>query len=188
LIPFNVMATDKLNLPYLNHNDVCCTSYTFPAYSPSVQLKAANRISINRAILNLITVRHLRAAHIFQFKDGSTEWTVYDSKENPLEQHEVRGSVVWAIQQVKSHSASALSPVSIDSQSFVHSTKPIIRKLESFSPDDKVFIILVFKDCAIATGNYFDETALCRALLNFSPRMTDKVIRQVKSDILNSLK
>lgn len=181
MIPFNVIATENLDIPFLPKKALV-THYILPVAN-CVQLKATNEVSVNRAILHLITVPCLRAAHIFHFKKNITKWTIHESKENPLTQNELRGTMVTAIQQVKHNSASKLHPVKIKSNAFITATKPIIRQLETFAPDDKVLVVLVFKDFIIVTGSHYDESTICRAVLDFCPRKSKRVIRNVKKDV-----
>jgi hypothetical protein len=181
LIPFNVIATDNLDIPFLP-KPTLATDYILPV-AHCVQLKASNEVSVNRAILNLITVPYLRTAHVFQFEKNRTKWTVYESKEKPLAQNELRGVLVAAIQQIKHNSASKLHPVKLKSNAFITATKPIIKQLESFAPDDKVLVVLVFKEYMIVTGSHYDESTICRAVLNFSPRETKRVIRSVEKNV-----
>lgn len=183
MIPLNAMATDKLDIPYLHH-DVFTTTQFLPAAN-CVQLKADNIISINRSILNILTIPDLRAVHIFQFHEGKTDWTIYDNRHSPLTINEVKGTMVFAIQQVKYGLSATVEPVKIKSQSFIRSTKTIIKHLEQFQPEDKILIVSVFKTHALTAGNYFDETTLCRALLNYEPRKSDRVIRKVSRSVVN---
>lgn len=184
MIPFNVMSTDRLNLPHLNRKDYQVSSYVFPA-ARYAQLKVTSEVSVNRAILNLITVPDLRAAYLFEFKEEQTDWSVYQSNRSPLTEHEVRGAMILAMKQIKQDSYAKLTPTKIRSHSFIHFTKPIIKHLERFVPEDKVLIILIFKDYTMVTGNVYDETTLCRALLKFCPQKADRVISKGRSDIHN---
>lgn len=174
------MATDKLNIPVVIPQDSKCNQYDLPATN-CVQLKADNRISIQRSIIHLITIPKLRAAHVFRFKEDRTEWKFYEPYHAPLSVSEVRGTMVYAIKQFREPEF-LLTKTKIKSHSFIRSNVPIIKYLESLSKEDKVYIILVFENWSYAIGNYFDETSICRALLQYRPRKVGSVIRNMDKD------
>jgi hypothetical protein len=162
------------NLPVFK--SFACNHYKLPPMN-SVQLKADNELSIKRSILHLVTIPKLRSAHIFHFKENETEWRVYEPHRAPLAHHEVRGTMVYAIKQFRNPEF-LLTNTKIRSNSFIQSVKPIIEYLESLDHQDKIYIILVFKNFSYAIGNYFDETAACQAILDYRPRKIERVIRK----------
>lgn len=103
---------------------------------------------------------------------------MYEPYHSPLTVHEVRGMMVYAIKQFRNPTF-LLSPTNIRSNSFIWSTKPIREYLDSLQQEDKIFIVLTFKDWSYAVGNYYDETTLCRALLEYQPRKAESVMRNV---------
>jgi hypothetical protein len=184
MIPMNVMTTKKLNLPYLVSGGVNKRTITLPA-ARCIQMKANNEIPIKRTILNLITTPHLRSLQVFHFRETETSWTIYDPENHPLNHNEVKGAMVLAIQGVKSDTVNTLKNIDVPSNGYVQSTKTIIRHLESFSRDDKIFIVALFKQHFFSIGNYYDESTLCRALLNFRPRKVESVISNSREDVVN---
>jgi hypothetical protein len=180
LIPVKVCSTSHLELPYLNSIHVA--KHTLPAVKP-VQMKATNEIVINRCILTLITTPNLRAVHLFHFKKEETDWFIFDPEEDPLKPYEVKGAMMYGMQEVKNGLTSEMQQTKISSTSFIHSTTSIVRRLEKLDKTDKIFVVMVFKDCAFSTGSYYDEHLLCRALLDYRPRRQDKVIRKVERKV-----
>lgn len=170
------MASDKID------KSVMCNRYELPAAN-SIQLKANNEVSIQRSILHLITTPELRAAHVFHFKDGCTDWRVFEPYQSPLTSYEVRGAMVYAIKQFREPTF-LLSKTKIRATSFIRSVNRIVQYLESFKQKDKIYIILIFKHWSYAIGNYFDETSICQALLEYRPRKPESVIRNTEKDKL----
>lgn len=176
----NVLATDKLTIPFVMPLIVKCNTYELPA-AKCIQLKADSELSIHRSIIHLITTPELRAAYIFHFKEDKTEWKVFEPAHAPLSINEVRGAMVYGIKQFRKPKFT-LTLSKIRSNSFVHSTTSIVEYLESLKHDDKIYIILVFKNWSYAIGSYFDETSICRALLEYRPRKGYSVIRNMEKD------
>lgn len=174
------MATDKMTIPFVMPVTVKCNIYELPAAN-CIQLKANSEISIHRSILHLITTPQLRAAHIFHFKNNHTEWRFFEPDHAPLTTSEVRGTMVYGIKQFRKPKFE-LTRTKIRSHSFIHSVNPIVEYLESLHHQDKVYIILVFKDWSYAIGSYYDETSICRALLAYRPRKSRSVIRNMDKD------
>lgn len=171
------MASDKIDIPYVVPFQIKQNKYELPA-AHCVQTKADNGIDIRRSILHVITTPKLRAIHIFCFKEDKTEWTFFEPYTAPLSTAEVRGMMVYGIKQFREPSF-LLSETRIKSDSFIEKIGGIADYLDSFKPDDKIYIIMTFKNWSYATGNYFDETSLCRAILQYQPRKVSGVIRNV---------
>lgn len=179
----NVMATDKLEFPYIPIKNHRHSQYQLSSMR-NVRLKVDSKTSIQGSILHLITIPDLRAALIFHFQDTGTIWNVFEPYRAPLTKDEVRGALVLAIQQFR-EPAHSFVQTRMKSSSFVHSTKPIIQYLESLQLRDKVYIILVFKEVSFFIGNYFDETAACQAMVEYCPQKVETVIRTMEDNYLN---
>lgn len=180
LIPIRVCSTSHLELPYLN--TIHEARYTLPAANP-VQMKATNEIVVNRCILTLITTPSLRAVHLFHFKKEETDLLIFEPEEDPLKPYEVKGAMMYGMQEVKNGLTSEMKRTKISSTSFIHSTRSIVRRFENLDKTDKIFVVMIFKDFAFSTGSYYDEHLLCRALLDYRPRKQDKVIRKVERKV-----
>lgn len=176
----HAIASEKLTIPYVIPVNIKCNRYELPSAN-CIQLKVDNEVVIQRSILHLVTTPELRAVHTFHFKEDHTEWNVFEPYQSPLSIQEVRGMMVYAIRQFRDPTF-LLTQTKIKSNSFIRSAKPIIHYLESLHPEDKIYIILIFKYWSYAIGNYFDETSICRALLEYRPRKAESVIRNMGKD------
>lgn len=176
----NAMATDKLTIPYVMPLTVKCNQYKLPIAN-CIQLKADNEIAIQRSIIQLVTTPELRAVHIFHFKEEHTDWRFFEPYHAPLSKNELRGMMIYGIKQFREQKFS-YAMTKIRSHSFIHSVEPINEYLRSFEKEDKIYIIMTFKDWSYAIGNYFDETTICRSILQYQPRKIESVIRNIDKD------
>lgn len=166
MIPFNVLNSDKLDFPYLNKT--LRHHRTLPK-AHCIQMKADNELSIKRSILHLVTLPHLRAVHVFRFEAEHTDYFLFEPNGSSVTKEEAKGTLALAIQHVQQGTSSKMTQIQAYAYRFIHNRKAIIAFLESFAKEERLFIVLCFKEHLFSSGNYYDETSLCRAMLAYQP-------------------
>lgn len=176
--------------PFINKEPYIKQDYELPI-AKCVDTSIPIEICLKRCILNLVTIPNLRAAYIFRFNKHHTHWTVYEPPNAPLAQKEVRGALFFTMnemKQMKRSQESMFRNIKEKSKLYIRNTKPIVKEIENISKFQKVFIILVFKNILFMTGNYYDESSLCHALVNFVPRKIKTNFQPLAPNLLESRK
>lgn len=178
MIPVNVLNGDKLGWS----RKTCEENITLlPAAKPWI-IKGSNSISVKQSMLHLLTIRNLRSAHIFKFRENETEWKSYHPEQDSLPENELRGLIAFSIRQVQTEKTSLVAQTSVNADRFIIDTKKPMRALEEIEEGEKVFIVLSFKNCTFVTGNYYEEDILCQALLNYQPSPSHNVISKLEGE------
>ncbi|PGQ88212.1 hypothetical protein [Priestia megaterium] len=168
MIPFGVMDSKKLGLPIIPVEDTKFKKVSF-RLSGGLEMVDNNEICIKRAVVQLMTVQGLRAAHIFHYKSGEVDWYRFEPSLCSLNQAEINGHMIFAIQAMKAGEMTPCFQIESIKKPLVKQTSQIIKFLNGFQVTDRIFVVLVFKDRIFATGNYFDESTLCKAIVDFEP-------------------
>lgn len=177
MMPFNVLNGDKFYFP-IKHSDLNIVKYEVNSFE-KIQLKVNSETVVKRAILNIVTVKNLRAAYIFRFQKGKMDWNLYEPKSGPISEKEHRGAIISAIKQMRTGPSPTLKRILTEKHSYIDNTKSIISALEQLQENSEVFVILIFKNVIFICGNYYDETAMIQAMLNFVPNKKS-VTRNIK--------
>lgn len=173
MIPFAVMRSEAIGLPTVNPSEVLIKKTTFP-FDSGLKLNDSCVMSVRRAMVQLVTTKELRAAHVFRYgENGEVEWHLFESAEQPLNQAEINGHMIFAIQSIKQGNLTSLVEIECTKR-HIQNKNPVRRFLETIDETESVFIILILKDKAFCVGNYFDESTLCNAIVNFIPSETRK--------------
>jgi hypothetical protein len=176
-----------LKLPKLTSAPYVKQCYRLPQ-SNCTLTRTPMEVCMKRCILNLVTIPNLRAAYVFRFNKTHTHWTVFEPPNAPLTQKEVRGALFFTTNEMKRDRGAVFRKIKEKPKVYIRNTKPIIKEIENLSKLQKVFIILVFKNLLFMTGNFYDESAICHALINFTPRKNQMNPELLKPDLLESRK
>jgi hypothetical protein len=176
-----------LNLPKFKNESYAKQIYKLPKTKP-VSTSTSMEICLKRCILNLVTIPNLRAAYVFQFNKNETHWTVYEPTNAPLTQNEVRGVLFFTMSQMKKDRNVMFRHIKEKSKVYIQNTKPIIKEIENIGKSQKVFMIFVFRNLVFMTGNFYDESLLCHALVNFTPRKVQIAFEQKDRNLLETRK
>lgn len=177
----------ELNLPKIKNDPYAKQIYKLPKANPVVA-GISIEVCLKRCILNLVTIPNLRAAYVFRFNKEETHWTVYEPTNAPLTQNEVRGALFFTMSQMKKDRNAMFRNIKEKTKAYIRNTKPIIKEIENIGKFQKVFIIFVFKNLLFMTGNFYDESSLCHALVNFSPREVQNHFETKESNLLEARK
>jgi hypothetical protein len=161
------MSTSELGIPK-KQKEILQTEYTLSS-PEKIQLKADNETSIKRAILNIVTTKNLRAAHIFEFSKKSVQLNVFEPRADPLNKNEMKGTMVFAMKQVRSEPSSTIKRIAKEPHEYIKDTKPIVHYLEGIDKNSDIFIVLIFNNAVFVTGNTYDESVLIKSIIGFNP-------------------
>ncbi|MED4068715.1 hypothetical protein [Priestia megaterium] len=175
MIPYAVVDTKQLGVPVVRKNKSVYQKKSFPL-SSGLEMFDSNEICIRRAMVNLITVWGLRAAHIFHYKSGAVDWHMFQPSSSPVNQAEVNGHMIFAIQAMKAGEMAPCLQIDSSKKALLTNKADVMDLLNGFHSEDRIFIVLIFNDRAFATGNYFDESTLCKAIVNYQPPKENTII------------
>ncbi|MEH7510701.1 hypothetical protein V7159_23960 [Priestia megaterium] len=186
MIPYAVVDTKQLGVPVVRKNKSVYQKRSF-RLSSGLEMFDSNEICIRRAMVNLITVWGLRAAHIFHYKSGIVDWHMFQPSSSPVNQAEINGHMIFAIQAMKAGEMAPCLQIDSTKKALLTNKADVMDLLNGFHSEDRIFIVLIFNDRAFATGNYFDESTLCKAIVNYQPPKEDTVVWPEKDRYLRLL-
>lgn len=186
MIPYAVVDTKQLEVPVARKNKSVYQKKSF-SLSSGLEMFDSNEICIRRAMVDLITVRGLRAAHVFHYKSGSVDWHMFQPSSSPVNQAEVNGHMIFAIQAMKAGEMAPCLQIDSTKKALLTNKADVMDLLNGFHSEDRIFIVLIFNDRAFATGNYFDESTLCKAIVNYQPPKENTIIWPEKDRYLRLL-
>lgn len=164
MIPVAVMNSEKLGLP-IAAGLTRMTKTTLKLNSGMKTILDNTKI-INKAAVQLITNHHLRAAHIFIYKNTETNWYLFEPALSQLSPNEINGHMILAAQAIQKTAAESVFPTKSPDNHFIKDRNQVIQFLEGIDFSEAVHIVLVFSDRVFTVGNYFDENTFCRAIYN----------------------
>lgn len=168
MIPFAVMNPDRLNIPQVA-KEINRKTLTFPIKG-GIRLSNCE-LAMKRALLHMVTVQDIRAVHVFHYKNSFADWHfadwhLFEPNAEPLNQAEINGHMIFAIESMKKGELSSVLSIEGTERKLIKNKQPIIHFLRNFKVEDSVFIVIITRYTAFASGNFFNESALCRALLS----------------------
>lgn len=167
MIPFSVLTSKTAGLPVIHADATHKQETTFPL-SGGMQLSESNEMALKRAQLCLVTTRELRAAHIFLYKNDTVKWHLFEPSDQPLNQAEINGHMMFAMQSMKEGELTAFQIIENLPKKHMR-TKPVIEFLNRIGDSERIYVVFVFRDMVFTTGNYFDESTMCQTIMNFVP-------------------
>jgi hypothetical protein len=161
------MDSQKFGIP-LKRNELFHSELVMPP-TDTIQLKEDNERVIKRSILNLVTTKNLRAAQVLEFKTNETVLHIFEPALEPLTECELRGSMIFAMKQIRTAPSPSIKQIETNPHRYIKNVKPIINFFDSFNKKSRLFVILVFENAIFVTGDHYNETVLCQAIINFVP-------------------
>lgn len=185
--PFNVMNSKVVGLPSKTKKELAYHKQVYPSVEP-VQLKSSNEDTIKRAVLHLTVMKGLRAAHIFTYEENETIHEMYEPSHSPINQHELRGAMVYAIHCVRNYWNSHLLKIKPTDKGLAFDTQEVADHLQRIPKDKKIFVVLVFSNYFFCCGDYYDDTPLTQSMVKTKKRKSKKrMVDKLGKTTLNDL-
>ncbi|MGE7305854.1 hypothetical protein ACQKJG_18695 [Priestia megaterium] len=177
MIPYNVLA--RIDLPFVQSMTTKIRDVQLPLYRNVVKNEERQQECIRRSLINLVTFQHIKAVLVFTEEQGTLQLKTFETSHRPLSKLEARGAYALTMELFK-QGCEVVKKIEIPKTECRLNKKPVISYMYEIEEANKpFFMILISSDFLFATGTYYNESAMCEALMKFCPLVPNKVIRTV---------